>query len=37
MGAYLDWQEQNVAIKHGIQVVTRRNMEAGEVYDDLTD
>jgi|TARA_B110000285_G_scaffold188676_1_gene214945 hypothetical protein len=37
MGAYLDWQEQHVAIKHGIQVITRRNIEAGEVYDDLTD
>jgi|TARA_B110000285_G_C14586756_1_gene364571 hypothetical protein len=37
MNAYLDWQEQHVAIKHGIQVITRRNMEAGEVYDDLAD
>jgi len=35
MNAYLDWQEQQVAIEHGIRLVDKRNAEeAGEEYDD---
>jgi hypothetical protein len=37
MNAYLDWQEQDVAIKHGIRVITDRNSKGVEDHDDLTD
>jgi|TARA_R110000764_G_scaffold111424_4_gene198173 hypothetical protein len=37
MNAYLDWQEQDVAIKHGIRVITDRNSKGMEDHDDLTD
>tara|TARA_B110000261_G_C13008619_1_gene327140 strand:- start:617 stop:805 length:189 start_codon:yes stop_codon:yes gene_type:complete len=36
MNAYLDWQEQDVAIKYGIRVITDRNSK-GEEYEDPTD
>ena len=36
MNAYLDWQEQDVAIQHGIRVITERNSK-GEGDDDLID
>ena len=36
MNAYLDWQEQDVAIKYGIRVITDRNYK-GEDDEDPTD
>mgnify|MGYP006120828997 CR=1 FL=1 len=36
MNAYLDWQEQDVAIKYGIRVITDRNSK-GEEDEDPTD
>ena len=36
MNAYLDWQEQHVAIEHGIRVITDRNSK-GEDNDDTVD
>lgn len=32
--AYLDWQEQQIAIQHGIRVITERNSAKQEVDDD---
>jgi len=38
VGAYLDYQEQQVAIEHGIRIVTERNAPKGEESnDDFTD
>ena len=38
MNAYLDWQDQDVAIRHGIRVITARNSKEGdEDYDDSID
>jgi len=37
MNAYLDWQEQDVAIRHGIRVITARNSREGEDDEDITD
>ena len=38
VNAYLDWQEQQVAIEQGIRLVNKRNAEeAGEEYDDSLD
>tara|TARA_R110002096_G_scaffold148808_1_gene309903 strand:- start:724 stop:936 length:213 start_codon:yes stop_codon:yes gene_type:complete len=37
MNAYLDWQEQHVAIEYGIRVITQRNTEEGTPDDDTTD
>ena len=37
MNAYLDWQEQTVAIEHGIRVITERNSKEGEPHDDFID
>jgi|TARA_R110002074_G_scaffold132806_1_gene276353 hypothetical protein len=34
MNAYLDWQEQHVAIEYGIRVITERNSREGELDDD---
>jgi hypothetical protein len=34
MNAYLDWQEQDVAIQHGIRVITDRNSKGMEEHDD---
>ena len=37
MNAYLDWQEQDVAIQHGIRVITDRNSKGMEDHDDSID
>ena len=37
MNAYLDWQEQDVAIKYGIRVITDRNSKGVEEHDDSID
>jgi|TARA_R110000744_G_scaffold193949_2_gene312760 hypothetical protein len=37
MNAYLDWQEQDVAIQHGIRVITDRNSKGMEEHDDSID
>ena len=37
MNAYLDWQEQDVAIRHGIRVITARNSREGEDDENITD
>ena len=36
MNAYLDWQEQDVLIKHSISFLTERNSK-GESHDDPID
>ncbi len=37
VGAYLDYQEQQVTIEHGIRIVTERNSKEGVPDDDFTD
>ena len=37
MNAYLDWQEQDVAIQHGIRVISDRNSKGMEEHDDSID
>jgi len=39
VGAYLDYQEQQVTIEHGIRIVTKRNSKSQEADndDDFTD
>ena len=34
VNAYLDWQEQQIAIRHGIRIITERNQSKMEDDDD---